>query len=164
MTSQGFPTSTVLKRQSSGAVRRLIAVLERVLGRRDYRNALTKDGVKEPAYARNHDDHEIPKQMGRIRMATRNPQSWFSHGAPPTDELKSQALRRLSACASRDIHDPTRPVYSRPRFSPLIDRCHASCYVIRHKEKDWSQYPSFRYRYFPGPTLLFFANCGVQVK
>lgn len=97
MTSQGFPTSTVLKRQSSGAVRRLIAVLERVLGRRDYRNALTKDGVKEPAYARNHDDHEIPKQMGRIRMATRNPQSWFSHGAPPTDEWKLAGWRSVQS-------------------------------------------------------------------
>jgi hypothetical protein len=54
-------------------------------------------------------------------MMHRNPQGWFSHCAPPTDELKMI---------------PITVRLRRPRpFSQLIGRCHALCYVIRHKER-----------------------------
>ena len=53
-------------------------------------------------------------------MMHRNPQGWFSHCAPPTDELKMT---------------PITVRLRRPRpFSQLIGRCHALCCVIRHKE------------------------------
>jgi hypothetical protein len=55
-------------------------------------------------------------------MMHRNPQGWISHCAPPTDELKMT---------------PITVRLPRPRpFSQLIGRCHALCYVIRHKAKN----------------------------
>jgi len=61
-------------------------------------------------------------------MPHRKPQGWFSDGAPPTDELKSQVFRRLSACAGRDIHVPTRPACNRPPMSD--DRCRDRLYLL----------------------------------
>ncbi len=51
-------------------------------------------------------------------MMHRNPQGWFPHCAPSTDDLKMT---------------PITVRLRRPRpFRQLIDRCRALCYVIRH--------------------------------
>jgi hypothetical protein len=63
-------------------------------------------------------------------MMHRNPQGWFSHCAPRTDELKMT---------------PITVRLPRPRpFSQLIGRCHALCYGIRHQAKDLAPVPSYR--------------------
>jgi hypothetical protein len=67
-----------------------------------------KDRVKGPTHARNHDDHKMPKQMRRIRiirMMHGNPQGWFSHGAPPTDNRTSPTIQ-VTASLSASYGDP----------------------------------------------------------
>ncbi len=54
-------------------------------------------------------------------MMHRNPQGWFPHCAPSTDDLKMT---------------PITVRLRRPRpFRQLIDRCRALCYVIRHRKE-----------------------------
>ena len=87
----------------------------------------SKDGVKEPTHAGNHDDRKIPKQMGRIRMPHRNPQRWFSHGGPPYGRIKKHRLS--DDCPGRDIHVPTRP----PVVAPVKSTNRSlSCVVLCH--------------------------------
>jgi hypothetical protein len=48
-------------------------------------------------------------------MVRCNPQGWFPHSVPPTDELKQKGLRKVSACAGRFSYVSTRPFCNRAR-------------------------------------------------